>query len=105
MNIEEYHERISKTHSVTGIPSYWEDLQAMTAERDKLKALAEELHMRAMLQVKSNEKCADIVDELTEERDLWKRGAIHLVEIEDCNKTNCELCEEIFSAYEKATRV
>jgi hypothetical protein len=70
MNLEEYHQRIANAHSVTGVPSYWEDLQTMT-----------------------------------EERDLWKRGVIHLVEIQDCNKTNCELCEEIFSAYEKATRV
>jgi hypothetical protein len=70
MNLEEYNERIAKTHSITGIPSYWEELQVVAAERD-----------------------------------LWKRGAIHLVEIQDCSKTNCELCEEIFSAYEKATRV
>lgn len=34
MNLEEYQRRIESMHTVTGIPSYWEELQVMTAERD-----------------------------------------------------------------------
>jgi hypothetical protein len=36
------------------------------------------------------------------DRDRWKRGAIHLVEIEDCSTTNCDSCAEIFESYDKA---
>jgi hypothetical protein len=104
MTPEEYQRRIENTHSVTGIPSYWEDLQNVTAERDRLKTISEELHMRGMLQAKATEKCAEIVDELTDEVERWKRRVIHLVEIENCNKTNCEVCEDTFSAYEQAVR-
>jgi|694.fasta_scaffold27312_14 hypothetical protein len=48
MNLEEYHERIEKTHSVTGVPSYWEDLQAMTASRND--AADEIQRLRAAIQ-------------------------------------------------------
>ena len=27
MNIDEYRERINKAHTITGVPSYWEELQ------------------------------------------------------------------------------
>jgi hypothetical protein len=69
MNIEEYKRRIDTMHTVTGVPTYWEELQKMTAERD-----------------------------------LWKRGVMHLIEIEDCSQTNCEICAEVFSAYEQVVR-
>jgi hypothetical protein len=104
MTPEEYQRRIENSHSFTGIPSYWEDLQSMTAERDRLKVLSEELHMRGMLQAKATEKCTEIVDELTSEVERWKRRLIHLVEILNCNKTNCEICEDTFSAYEQLVR-
>jgi len=50
MNLEEYNRRIEQSHSVTGIPSYWEDLQqalanadAAAADRDLWKQIAGDL--------------------------------------------------------------
>ena len=43
MNIEEYKERIDKMHTVTGVPSYWEQLQEMTSDRDRWRRTAEVL--------------------------------------------------------------
>jgi hypothetical protein len=43
MDIEEYHRRIEQMHTVTGVPSYWEQLQAMTAERDRWREIASKL--------------------------------------------------------------
>jgi hypothetical protein len=45
MNLDEYRRRIEAMHTITGIPSYWEELQAMTIERDTLKALVLELQI------------------------------------------------------------
>ena len=50
MNIEEYRRRIDSMHTVTGIPSYWEELQDMTAERDSLRKIADDLY-KALLQM------------------------------------------------------
>jgi hypothetical protein len=41
MNMEEYKRRIDNAHTLTGVPSYWEELQEMTKERDKYKELFE----------------------------------------------------------------
>lgn len=43
MNIEEYRSRINRAHNVTGVPSYWEELQEMTLERDWLLRQVDEL--------------------------------------------------------------
>lgn len=43
MNLEEYRNRIDKAHTVTGVPSYWEDLQKATAERDFWRRIADAL--------------------------------------------------------------
>jgi uncharacterized coiled-coil DUF342 family protein len=42
MNMEEYKRRIDNAHTVTGVPTYWEELQKVTEERDSLLALLEE---------------------------------------------------------------
>jgi hypothetical protein len=39
MNLEEYRRRIENAHTVTGFPTYWEDLQKMTEERDEWESL------------------------------------------------------------------
>lgn len=44
------------------------------------------------------------VRELQAERDLWRRGAIHLIQIEECSTTTCEACAEVFEAYEKEVK-
>ena len=44
MNLEEYKKRIDQTHTVTGIPSYWEQLQEMTKDRDEWRKIAEALY-------------------------------------------------------------
>lgn len=44
MNLSEYKRRVENMHSVTGIPTYWEALQEMTAERDKWRDIAEQLY-------------------------------------------------------------
>jgi uncharacterized coiled-coil DUF342 family protein len=36
MDMEEYRNRIDKAHTVTGVPTYWEQLQEVTKERDSL---------------------------------------------------------------------
>ena len=36
MNLEEYYRRIDHAHTVTGIPSYWDELQEVISERDRL---------------------------------------------------------------------
>jgi hypothetical protein len=43
MNIDEYKNRINRAHTVTGVPSYWEELQKMTEERDSLLRQVDEL--------------------------------------------------------------
>lgn len=40
MDLEEYKRRVENMHSVTGVPTYWEELQAVTAERDKYQYIA-----------------------------------------------------------------
>lgn len=40
MNLEEYKRRIENAHTVTGVPTYWEDLQKMKAERDLYQYIA-----------------------------------------------------------------
>jgi hypothetical protein len=40
MNIDEYKDRIEKMHTLTGVPTYWEELQRMTAERNRWRILA-----------------------------------------------------------------
>lgn len=42
MNMEEYQRRIDSAHTVTGVPTYWEQLQEVTRERDELKDMLEE---------------------------------------------------------------
>jgi len=44
MNLEEYKKRIDQTHTVTGIPSYWEQLQEMTKDRDEWRKIAKALY-------------------------------------------------------------
>jgi hypothetical protein len=43
MNIEEYRDRIEKMHTVTGVPTYWEELQEVSAERDRWREAAHRL--------------------------------------------------------------
>ena len=50
MNLEEYNRRKEKMHSVTGIPTYWEELQAMTAERDRWRKIAKTFYDAACYQ-------------------------------------------------------
>lgn len=40
MNLEEYKRRIEDAHTFTGIPTYWAELQEMTAERDRYQYIA-----------------------------------------------------------------
>lgn len=48
MNMEEYKKRIDSAHTVTGVPTYWEQLQEVTQERDAL--LREVSELRAEVQ-------------------------------------------------------
>ena len=43
MNIDEYRERINKAHTITGVPSYWEELQEWKKIADDLAARLREL--------------------------------------------------------------
>lgn len=43
MNIEEYRERINKAHTITGVPSYWEELQEWRRIADNLASRLQEL--------------------------------------------------------------
>jgi hypothetical protein len=45
MDIDEYNERIEKMHTITGVPSYWEELQKMTEERDMWRELASGIYL------------------------------------------------------------
>ena len=47
MNMEEYRKRIDNAHTVTGVPSYWEELQQMKTERDMWRVVAEQLALGA----------------------------------------------------------
>lgn len=49
MNMEEYKQRIENDHTFTGIPSYWKDLQDMTAKRDCWRNVAKELYTWLLL--------------------------------------------------------
>lgn len=40
--MEEYKRRIDSAHTVTGVPTYWEELQQVKEERDSLLAMLEE---------------------------------------------------------------
>lgn len=40
MNLEEYRRRIEVAHTVTGVPTYWEALQDMTAKYLRMQAIA-----------------------------------------------------------------
>jgi hypothetical protein len=40
MNLEEYRRRIEDAHTVTGVPTYWVELQEMIAERDRYQYIA-----------------------------------------------------------------
>jgi hypothetical protein len=40
MDLEEYKRRIEDAHTFTGIPTYWAELQEMTAERDRYQYIA-----------------------------------------------------------------
>lgn len=44
MDLDEYKRRVENMHSVTGVPTYWEELQNAIAERDKWRAIARELY-------------------------------------------------------------
>lgn len=44
MNLDEYKRRVETMHSVTGVPTYWEELQNAIAERDKWRDIAEQLY-------------------------------------------------------------
>lgn len=44
MNLDEYKRRVETMHSVTGVPTYWEELQNAIAERDKWREIARELY-------------------------------------------------------------
>ena len=48
MNLEEYHSRIDKAHTITGIPSYWTELQCMTVDRDNWREIASDLYAFAI---------------------------------------------------------
>lgn len=47
---------------------------------------------------------ASEIERSRDERDRWKHGAIHLIEIEQCSQVSCEQCADIFSAYEESSR-
>lgn len=36
MDMQQYQDNIERLHTITGFPSYWEQLQKMTKERDLL---------------------------------------------------------------------
>lgn len=40
MNREEYNRRLDTMHSVTGVPTYWEEFQQAIAERERYKYIA-----------------------------------------------------------------
>lgn len=40
MNIEEYNRRVDTMHSVTGVPTYWEELQQAIAKLERYKYIA-----------------------------------------------------------------
>jgi hypothetical protein len=43
MNIDEYRKRIEEAHTLTGVPTYWQELQQVIEERNMLKKIVEEL--------------------------------------------------------------
>lgn len=43
MNIEEYRKRIENAHTLTGVPSYWEELQKALTELEQVKAERDKL--------------------------------------------------------------
>lgn len=47
MNLEEYKRRVENMHSVTGVPTYWEELQNAIAERDMWRDIADRLYAYA----------------------------------------------------------
>ena len=49
MNIQEYHNRIQNAHTTTGVPSYWEQLQEMTRQRDIYRQIADEFAASCVL--------------------------------------------------------
>jgi hypothetical protein len=59
MDIEEYKNRIEQAHTITGIPTYWEELQNMTEERDQWRELASGILGSAGHQ----EYCKSIIEE------------------------------------------
>lgn len=46
MNIDEYRRRVENMHSVTGVPTYWEELQKAIAEAEKWRKIAEMFYAR-----------------------------------------------------------
>lgn len=43
MNMEEYKRRIENAHTLTGVPTYWEELQKVLSELEEVKAERDEL--------------------------------------------------------------
>ena len=43
MDMQQYQDTIERLHTITGFPSYWEQLQKMTEERDSLLRQVDEL--------------------------------------------------------------
>lgn len=57
MNIEEYRNRIESAHTITGIPSYWSELQEVKAERDHWRQIA--IDLAASGRCHMSEECND----------------------------------------------
>lgn len=43
MNMEEYKRRIENAHTLTGVPTYWEELQKALCELEEVKTERDEL--------------------------------------------------------------
>jgi hypothetical protein len=65
MDIDEYKDRIEKMHTITGVPSYWEQLQEMTKERDMWRELASGLCFSGW----HREHCRSVSEEYLEDDD------------------------------------
>lgn len=75
MNMDEYRKRIEAAHTVTGVPSYWQQLQDVTQERDDLKeALLESLANYEDLVKRMNELVVQFRELQNRTEDLYRQS-------------------------------
>jgi hypothetical protein len=79
MNMEEYERRIEAAHTVTGVPSYWEELQVVKKEKEYLLQLLEEsaINYQDLISkfrelTDKFEKLQNRIEELSRQSDYWQ---------------------------------